>query len=55
MEETNSVALTNHYVCSVLASRMMIPRGKGLIVTMSSGGGINFLFNTPYGVNKAAV
>ncbi|KAH7700332.1 dehydrogenase/reductase SDR family member 1-like protein [Aphelenchoides avenae] len=53
-EETNSVALTNHYICSVLATRLMIPRRKGLIVTISSGGGINFLFNTVYGKDRMA-
>ncbi|KAH7716228.1 CRE-DHS-9 protein [Aphelenchoides avenae] len=37
--ETNNVGLNNHY---------------GLIVTISSGGGINYVFNTSYGVNKAA-
>ncbi|KAH7704351.1 Protein DHS-9 [Aphelenchoides avenae] len=53
-EETNNVGLTNHYICSVLATRMMILRRRGLIVTISSGGGINYVFNTSYGVNKAA-
>ena len=34
---------------------MMVPRRSGLIVNVSSGGGLRYLFNVPYGVGKAAV
>ena len=35
--------------------RMMIEQKSGLIVNVSSGGGLRYLFNVPYGVGKAAV
>lgn len=33
----------------------MVPAGKGLIVIVSSPGGLQYMFNVPYGVGKAAV
>ena len=33
----------------------MVPRKNGLIVNISSGGGLIYLFNVAYGVGKAAV
>lgn len=33
----------------------MVPRKNGLIVTVSSAGGMRYLFNVAYGVGKAAV
>ena len=39
----NGVGLRGHYVCTVLAARMMVPRGKGLIVTVSSIGGHKYI------------
>jgi dehydrogenase/reductase SDR family protein 1 len=33
---------------------MMVPRKSGLIVTISSPGGLRYLFNVAYGVGKAA-
>ncbi|KAM3727729.1 Dehydrogenase/reductase SDR family member [Dirofilaria immitis] len=54
-DEINRVGLRNVYICSVLASRMMVPRQKGLIVNISSAAGIRYFFNVPYGVGKAAV
>lgn len=44
-----------HYFCSVYASRMMVAQGSGLIVFISSMGGLRYLFNVAYGVGKAAV
>jgi NAD(P)-dependent dehydrogenase (short-subunit alcohol dehydrogenase family) len=32
----------------------MVEKQKGLIVNVSSGGGLSYLFNVPYGVGKAA-
>ena len=50
----NGVGLRNHYICTVLASRIMVENRKGLIVNVSSGGGLRYLFNVAYGVGKAA-
>lgn len=44
-----------HYFFSVYATRMMVAQGRGLIITISSMGGLRYLFNVPYGVGKAAV
>ena len=51
----NNVGLRNHYLCSVRAAKMMVPRGCGLIVNISSFGGLRYFFNIPYGVGKEAV
>lgn len=59
----NNVGLRNHYICSTLATKMMIEYQKstemsgkpGLIVNVSSVGGKCYLFNTAYGVGKAAL
>jgi len=53
-DQVNNVGLRNHYICSVYAAKLMVPRKSGLIVTVSSSGGLRFLFNTAYGVGKAA-
>ncbi|XP_071091825.1 dehydrogenase/reductase SDR family member 1-like [Haliotis cracherodii] len=53
-DQVNNVGLRNHYICSVLASRMMVPRKQGLIINVSSIGGLSYLFNVPYGVGKEA-
>ncbi|XP_077415441.1 dehydrogenase/reductase SDR family member 1 [Vanacampus margaritifer] len=50
----NNTGLRSHYISSVYASRMMVAQGQGLIVTISSFGGLRYLFNVPYGVGKAA-
>jgi len=50
----NGVGLRGHYICTTLASRMMVPRQQGLIVNVSSSGGLKYLFNVAYGVGKAA-
>lgn len=33
----------------------MVPRKQGLIVVISSAGGLRYLFNVAYGIGKAAV
>jgi dehydrogenase/reductase SDR family protein 1 len=33
----------------------MVPRKQGLIVTISSFGGLTYFGNVPYGIGKAAV
>lgn len=50
----NNVGLRSHYVASVLAARMMIPRRQGLICTISSWGGLSYIFGAAYGAGKAA-
>ncbi|XP_046884107.1 dehydrogenase/reductase SDR family member 1 [Hypomesus transpacificus] len=50
----NNTGLRGHYFCSVYASRIMVAQGRGLIVVISSMGGLKYLFNVPYGVGKAA-
>jgi len=50
----NGVGLRNHYCCTTLASRIMIENKTGLIINVSSGGGLRYLFNVAYGVGKAA-
>jgi len=51
----NGVGLRNHYICSTLASRIMVKQQHGLIINISSFGGLRYLFNVAYGVGKAAV
>ncbi|XP_050398071.1 dehydrogenase/reductase SDR family member 1 isoform X1 [Patella vulgata] len=53
-DDVNNVGLRNHYICSVYAARMMVERQSGLIVNISSVGGLIYFFNVAYGVGKAA-
>ena len=53
-DSVNNVGLRNHYICAVYAARMMVPRKQGLIVNVSSGGGLRYLFNAAYGIGKEA-
>lgn len=50
----NAVGLRSHYLSSVYAARLMVPRRQGLICTLSSWGGLSYIFGVPYGVGKAA-
>lgn len=50
----NDVGLRSHYVASVYAARLMVPRRQGIICTLSSWGGLSYIFGVPYGVGKAA-
>lgn len=54
-DDVNDVGLRNHYMCSRYAAKMMVPAKQGLIVNISSGGGLRYLFNIAYGVGKAAL
>ncbi|XP_070575007.1 dehydrogenase/reductase SDR family member 1-like [Ptychodera flava] len=54
-DEVNIVGLRGHYIASVYAARMMIPARQGLIINISSPGGLMYLFNVAYGVGKAGV
>jgi len=51
----NGVGLRGHYICTAYASRLMVPRNQGLIVNVSSIGGLRYLFNVAYGIGKAGV
>ncbi|XP_003802014.1 dehydrogenase/reductase SDR family member 1 [Otolemur garnettii] len=53
-DDINNVGLRGHYLCSVYGARLMVPAGRGLIVIISSPGGLQYMFNVPYGVGKAA-
>uniref|UniRef100_A0A7S4IUB1 Uncharacterized protein n=1 Tax=Vannella robusta TaxID=1487602 RepID=A0A7S4IUB1_9EUKA len=53
-DTVTQVGLRNHYVCAVLASKMLI-ESKGMIINISSAGGQTHLFNTCYGVTKCAL
>lgn len=54
-DDINNVGLRNHYFCSVYAARLMVPRKQGLIVNITSMGGVSYAFNAAYGIGKAAV
>lgn len=54
-DTVNSVGLRNHFLCTVYAARLMVAKDSGLIVNVSSAGGLKYLFNVPYGVGKQAV
>jgi len=51
----NGVGLRGHYLCSTYASRLMVERQQGLIINISSMGGLRYIFNVAYGVGKAAL
>ncbi|XP_068954051.1 dehydrogenase/reductase SDR family member 1 [Petaurus breviceps papuanus] len=53
-DDINNVGLRGHYLCSVYGARLMVPAGRGLIVVISSIGGLQYIFNVAYGVGKAA-
>ncbi|KAM4556979.1 dehydrogenase/reductase SDR family member 1-like [Fundulus diaphanus] len=53
-DSINNTGLRGHYFFSVYGSRLMVAQGRGLIVTISSMGGLHYLFSVPYGVGKAA-
>lgn len=53
-EACNGVGLRSHYLASVLAAPLMIARGRGLICTISSWGGLAPIFGVAYGVGKSA-
>ncbi|XP_041848017.1 dehydrogenase/reductase SDR family member 1 [Melanotaenia boesemani] len=52
-DDINNTGLRGHYIFSVYGSRLMVAQGRGLIVIVSSMGGLQYLFNVPYGVGKA--
>ncbi|CAJ0919857.1 unnamed protein product, partial [Mesorhabditis belari] len=54
-DSVNNVGLRNNYICGVYAAKMMVKRKSGLIVNISSAGGLQYVFNVAYGVGKCAV
>ncbi|XP_066469699.1 dehydrogenase/reductase SDR family member 1-like [Tiliqua scincoides] len=53
-DEINNAGLRGHYINTIYAARLMVPAGRGLIVIISSAGGLRYMFDVPYGVGKAA-
>ena len=53
-DAANNVGLRSHYVASIYAARMMTKRNEGIIFTISSWGGMSYIFSVPYGVGKSA-
>lgn len=49
------VGVRAHYVASVCAARSMVPRGSGLIATISSFGTRGHLHSVLYGMSKASL
>jgi dehydrogenase/reductase SDR family protein 1 len=54
-DDINGVGLRSHYICTVYAARLMVPKNQGLIVNISSMGGKFCFLSVPYGIGKAAV
>jgi dehydrogenase/reductase SDR family protein 1 len=50
----NDAGLRGHYWCTRHAAKLMVPRKSGLIVEIGSLGGICYVYNIAYGVNKVA-
>ncbi|QOZ25099.1 SDR family NAD(P)-dependent oxidoreductase [Bradyrhizobium sp. CCBAU 51753] len=49
------VGLRSHFVAGQFAVPLMLPQKRGLIVNTSSGGGVRYTFNVPFGVQKSGV
>jgi dehydrogenase/reductase SDR family protein 1 len=54
-DDFQAVGLRSHFVASQFAVPLMLKRKRGLIVNTSSGGGIRYTFNVPFGVQKCCV
>ena len=50
-----NIGLRSAYVMSVLVAPLMVKNKTGLIVQVSSFGGVNYLFDVGYGVGKAGL
>ncbi|XP_032230130.1 dehydrogenase/reductase SDR family member 1 [Nematostella vectensis] len=53
-DDINDVGLRSSYVASWFGAQMMVQAKQGLIVNISSPGGLVYFLNVPYGVGKAA-
>lgn len=54
-DEFNNVGLRNHYRCTVFASRMMVRRGSGLILNITSIASLAYMMTPSYAVGKCAI
>jgi NAD(P)-dependent dehydrogenase (short-subunit alcohol dehydrogenase family) len=54
-DRMNDAGLRGHYIASVHAARLMVPRRRGLIVNVSSFCALGYTLSVPYGVGKAAL
>jgi dehydrogenase/reductase SDR family protein 1 len=54
-DDVIDVGLRSHYVATALAAPMMVERGEGLVVNVSSSGAIGYAHTVAYGVGKAAL
>jgi len=52
---SHDVGLRSHYIATAIVAKHMVKDKQGLIVNVSSGGGISYLFDVAYGVGKAAL
>ena len=50
----NNVGLRSHYVSSIYAARLMSSQSQGIICTISSWGGLSYIFGAAYGAGKSA-
>ncbi len=50
----NNVGLRSHYVASIYAARIMSKQSQGIICTISSWGGLSYIFGAAYGAGKSA-
>ena len=53
-DAVNNVGLRSHYVASIYAARLMSQAQQGVICTISSWGGLSYIFGAAYGANKSA-
>jgi dehydrogenase/reductase SDR family protein 1 len=51
----HDVGLRSHFIASQFAIPLMLGRNRSLIVNTSSGGGVRYTFNVPFGVQKSGV
>jgi dehydrogenase/reductase SDR family protein 1 len=54
-EHIHTVGLRAHFIASRGAAPIMVAQGSGLIVMVSSVGGVRYLFNAAYGPAKAGL
>ncbi len=53
-DTVNNVGLRSHYISSVYAARLMSGQDQGIICTISSWGGMSYIFGAAYGTGKSA-
>ena len=53
-DQVNNVGLRSHYVSSIYAARLMSGQDQGIICTISSWGGMSYIFGAAYGAGKSS-